>query len=413
VTGLAVLGLLLVGSYLGGFLVGGGGKRARGLASGAGMVLLGFVSGPAVLGLLSAETLELFTPLMQVGVGWLALNSGLVYGRVFGRPVRISGALAGIAVALVTAAGVTGAVQLALMYLPRLRAAGLDDRDRWVLALGVGAALSETTRSVGRWARERYRARGPLFDRLLDLAAADDLVPVLLAAVSCALLPLHPAARPLAFYVAAPAQLVAGFVLGAAAALMLGRDFRLNVARGVLIGVSLVGIGSAVELRLSLVAMLFALGLGLVVVSRHRERIRRMTTAERYVVLPVLFLAGAMTSGSGILPWVAAVAVGARLLTKLVAGFGLWVGWREARPAGPLLGAGLASSGTLSVAVGLSFALHVPGVIGASVLAASSLAVVAGELIGPPSFRSALRNAGEIPAATAETQGARPAEAPS
>jgi len=413
VTGLAVLGLLLVGSYLGGFLFGAGGRKARGLASGAGGVVLGFVCGPAVLALLSAETLDLFSPLIQVGVGWLAMNTGLVYGRVLGRPVRVEDALWGIGAALLTLAGVAGAVWLALTSLPLFRAIGLAPAERWALALGLGAALAETTRSVARWARDRCQARGPLFDRIFNLAAADDLVPVVASAVAFALVPLSTSAGTLSVAAGAAAQLGVGFVLGVVGALTLGRDFRVNVFRGTLLGVSLIAIGFAVRLRLSLVAVPFALGLGLVAVSRHRARIRRAVSAERYVVLPILFLAGAMTPAAGIVPWLAAVAVGARLVSKLVAGLGLWAAWPEARPAGPLLGAGLTSSGTLSLAVGLSFALRFPGLVGATVLTAATLAMVLGELLGPPSLRSVLRRAGEVPAATAETPAVGTAEAAS
>jgi hypothetical protein len=91
----------------------------------------------------------------------------------------------------------------------------------------------------------------------------------------------------------------------------------------------------------------------------------------------------------------AAIAVATRLLVKTLAGMGLWAAWREARPAGPLLGTGLVSSGALSIAAGMSFALLFPGVVGATILAASTLGVVVGELVGPASLRRALQKAGE------------------
>jgi hypothetical protein len=410
VTGLAVLGLLLVGSYLGGFLVGGRTGRARGVASGAGVVVLGFVAGPSVLSLVNQETLDLFTPLTQVGVGWLAMDSGLVYGRVFGRRIQPTRALWGVGVAVFTAAAVGGAVMLALAWVPRLQSLGLGPRERWVLVLGVSAALAETTRSVFRWARDHAQARGPLFDRLVDLAAGDDLVPVVLVAVAFAFEPLSSAFGPLPVLAGAAAQLVIGWLVGAASALMIGRTFQLNVFRGVLLGVTLLAIGFASRLGVSLLAVPFGVGLGLASVSRHRARIRRAATSERYLLIPVLLLAGAMTSMEGILPWLAVGAVGVRLLAKALAGAGLWAAWPEARPAGPLLGLALASSGALSICVGLSYALRFPGVIGGTVLAASTLAVVAGEFLGPGALRRALTRVGEVappaaeavPAATAE-----------
>jgi hypothetical protein len=397
VTGLAFLGLLLVASYLGGFLIGGQKMRARGVASGAGVVLLGFVAGPSVLRLVSLESLEVFKPLAQVGVGWLAVDTGLVFGRVLGRRMRPVSALWGIGMALLCAAGVAGVLALVLSRVPRLSPMGLSNRELWVLLLGTGAALAETTRSVFRWASQRCKAKGPLFERFADLAAGDDLVPVALAAVAFALQPVLSAFGPLSVPVSAGAEPLFGFCLGAAAALMIGRTFRLNVFRGVLLGVTLTAIGFTVRLGASLLAVPFGLGLGLASVSRHRARVRREAVSERYILLPVLFLAGAMTSIDGVVPWLAAIAVGARLVVKVVSGMGLWAFWREARPAGPLLGTGLVSSGALSVAVGMSFALQFPGAVGGTILAASTLSVVVGELIGPASLRRVLQRVGEVP----------------
>jgi hypothetical protein len=184
--------------------------------------------------------------------------------------------------------------------------------------------------------------------------------------------------------------------------MMIGRRFRLNVFRGVLLGVTLLGIGFSVRMGLSLLALPFGLGLGLASVSRHRARVRRAAVSERFVLLPVLFLAGAMTSLDGVVAWLAVLAVGTRLVMKVLAGFGLWGAWREARPAGPWLGLGLVSSGALSICVGMSFALRFPGVVGSVILAASTLGMVVGELVGPANLRRALQNAGEAGDAVAE-----------
>jgi hypothetical protein len=377
------------------------------------VVVLGFAAGPSVLGLVPLDSLELFVPLAQVGVGWLAMDAGLAFGRVLGRPVRPLRAAWGVVAALVCAAGVGGALLLVLTWVPWARAAELSNRERWVLVLGTGAALSETTRSVFRWAAQRYGAKGPLFERLADLAAGDDLVPVALAAVAVALRPLPSVFGPLPVAADAAVQPVIGWLLGAAAALMLGRTFRPNVFRGVLLGVTLIAIGFTVRLGQSLLAVPFGLGLGLASVSRYRARLRRGALSERFVLLPLLLVAGAMTSTGGLVPWLAAAAVGARLLVKLLTGVGLWAAWPEARPAGPGLGMGLVSSGPLSIAVGLSFAVAFPGLVGSVVLAASTLSMVVGELVGPASLRRALGNAGELHETPSAPTVAAPVEAAS
>jgi hypothetical protein len=50
----------------------------------------------------------------------------------------------------------------------------------------------------------------------------------------------------------------------------------------------------------------------------------------------------------------------------------------------------------LSLCVGMSFAFRFPGLLGSAVLAASTLSVVVGELVGPASLRRVLQNAGEV-----------------
>ena len=395
-TALGFLGLLLVASYLGGFVIGGQKARARGLASGAGTVLLGFVVGPSVLGLVSRDSLDLFIPLAQVGVGWLAMDAGLVFGRVLGRRMRPASALWGIGIALFCAAGVSGAVFAGLTWVPRLSALGLTGTQRWVLVLGTGAALGETTRSVFRWAARRCNAKGPLFDRLADLAAGDDLVPVLLAAVAVALQPVPSVWGPLPVSGGAAAQLAGGLGIGCGggdddwqdlppqclsrrpARRDAGGDWVFRAPRSFSPGAA-VRAGARARVRVPPPGPGASSGpLRAICPSPHSLSGRGHDAHRRR---------RAMAGGGG---------GGARLVMKTLTGIGLWAVWPEARPAGPWLGAGLVSSGTLSICVGLSFALRFPGLVGLSVLAASTLSVVVGELMGPASLRRALQKAGEV-----------------
>jgi hypothetical protein len=61
-----------------------------------------------------------------------------------------------------------------------------------------------------------------------------------------------------------------------------------------------------------------------------------------------------------------------------------------ARGASPFIGFGLASTGALSVAIGLAFALHFPGRVGESVLLVAVAVTIAGEFIAPPALRATL-----------------------
>jgi hypothetical protein len=62
----------------------------------------------------------------------------------------------------------------------------------------------------------------------------------------------------------------------------------------------------------------------------------------------------------------------------------------------PMVGAGLVSSGALSLAIGLTIAYRFPGAVGDTVLATSALVALAGEFIAPASLKRALVSAGEI-----------------
>ena len=67
---------LIAAAFVGSVLVGRRGQTRHGLASGSEPVLVGFLLGPTVLGLVTPGLLEVFTPLAQVGLGWLALIVG-------------------------------------------------------------------------------------------------------------------------------------------------------------------------------------------------------------------------------------------------------------------------------------------------------------------------------------------------
>jgi hypothetical protein len=72
------------------------------------------------------------------------------------------------------------------------------------------------------------------------------------------------------------------------------------------------------------------------------------------------------------------------------------------------MGLGLMSSGAVTVCVGITVAERFEGPVGRLVLAASLAAVVAGELLGPPSLRREVKLRGER-----DAEAAAPGEATS
>src|SRR5580698_2978042 len=156
---LLLVGLLVL-SYLGSFLVTGRTVRGAGLPSGVEYVALGFVLGPRVLDLVGGDMLASFEPVVQVALGWLAFAVGLDFSYAGDRRVRPSSLLLGTFGAALTGS----AVAAATWFTVRTLHIGATTTEQILLAGGVGASCSETTRHAVRWVVERQNARGPLAD---------------------------------------------------------------------------------------------------------------------------------------------------------------------------------------------------------------------------------------------------------
>lgn len=398
----ALMGLIAA-AFVGSVLVGRRGQPRHGLASGSGPVLAGFLLGPTVLGLVTPGLLEVFTPLAQVGLGWLALIVGLDYGWVDRRwiPVirRVGGTLAG----LLTMGVITAATFALLRRLQPTGPVWWQDTTGWIAAGGTGAACAETTRHAVRWVADRLKASGEVVELLLDIADADDFGPLLACGALFTLQPpagLRWAAHPGVLWAG---QIGLGVAIGLLTALLVSREFRSRSLWGVLFGTSMLAIGLAVRADLAVLTVGFCMGLGLSAVSRHRQAIRAVVLPAEYPLrLPALLLAGARIDVGQvpILAWLLPVVLGARLLAKaLVAGCAMLV-CPPLRRAGAPLVPGLMACGPTSMSIGLAFALRFPGRIGETVLVSAAAATLLGELVAPLGLKSALRRAGE---ATAQT----------
>jgi Kef-type K+ transport system membrane component KefB len=391
---LLLMGLLVL-SYLGSLLVTGRAVHGAGLPSGIEYVALGFVLGPHLLGLFGADSLEAFEPVVQVAVGWLAFAVGLDFAFTGDKRVRVGSLLLGSIGALLTGGAVAAATWLTMQ---RLRVA-LTGTERLLLAGGLGAACSETTRHAVRWVVQQHRARGPLADRIDEIAHADDLFPLLAVAVLFALEPTRSVAvkLPLRDWPAITVGL--GLLLGAGAALLLRSEMKMEDTWAVLFGVSLIAIGTTARLGLSTLTASFFMGLAVSLLSRHGTELRAMVgPTERPVLLPALVLAGARLDlrATPSLPWIAAATIGARFAAKIIEGWLLAAASGHARKAGALVGLSLLSSGALAMCIGLAFALRFPGPVGDTVLAVAAVTAVVGEFVGPVRLRRALQASGEI-----------------
>ena len=386
--------VLLIVAYMGGFLMGGRGLRGRGLPSGSEWLVVGLVAGPAALGVVGGTELAYFAPLALLATGWIALLVGLTFGVDGERRLPVSSILLGVFAGLLSFAGVAGAVWSVLERVPSAGALFPGAEARIAVAVSTGAALADTSRHGARWATERLGAAGPLRDRVSGVTRSDDIVP--LAAVSVLVaLDTSGGVQALPF-----GGVALGGILGLACAALLGRHFRPAAFWSLLFGFSLLGTGVAERLDLSVVSTGFALGLVLAIASPLRAAAREHgTSVEGAVVLPALFLAGARTTFvPGPALWIGAAALLARLLAGVVtAGLVAAVDPR-ARRGGGWLTLCFVSPGPLGIAIALFVNLRFPGPAGDLVLATTVASAVAGEFLGPPALRRALRRAGEVPA---------------
>jgi Kef-type K+ transport system membrane component KefB len=401
---LLLMGLLLL-AYLGSFLVGEHSIRGVGLPSGTEYIVLGFVLGPNAFGLLERSMLETFDPIADVAVGWIALLIGFGFGVEGGKGARLGSIVGGSLIGLFT-----GGVIFAALWFVTGAVTPLRGMDRVLVVGGISAACSETTRQAVRWVTERHAASGPLATLLGELTQSDDLFPILVVAGLFAFS--TPARLPLSGYgsaqfapwVWAAMTLGLGAVLGAMAALLLGREFRRNESWGLLLGLAVMGIGITARLGLSSIGTMFAMGTTTSFLSRHRAALREMVApTERTVLHPALLLAGAHVEprASTALAFILLFTIAARMSAKGLSGVALGAFSPAARAAGPVLGLGLLCSGALSLTIGLSFALRFSGPVGDTVLATAASLTVLGEFVGPWGLRSALRQAGELHATPA------------
>lgn len=391
---LLLMGLLVL-SYLGSSLVGGRATRGAGLPSGIEYVALGFLFGPHVLDLVGGDMLASFEPVVQVALGWLAFTVGLDFGYAGEKRVRAGSLLLGTLGAVVTGGAVAAAVWFTVRYLH----IGASTRDQILLSGGIGVACSETTRHAVRWVVERQNARGPLAERLNEIAHADDLLPLIAVAVLFALEPTPAVAVPLPLRDWPAITVGIGLLVGGGASLLVRSELKLDETWAVLFGVTLLAIGATARLSLSTLTVSFFLGMAMAAFSQHGRELRAMVApTERPVLLPALVLAGAHIDfqSSPYLALVATAAIAARLVAKLVIGWLMAAGSPTARKAGALVGLALMSSGALAISVGLAFALRFPGQVGDTVLVVAATSALFGEFVGPYRLRRSLEDAGEV-----------------
>ncbi|GEM_PF-276298 len=409
---IALLMGLLVLSYLGSLIVGSG--KTRGSASGIEFIGLGFAVGPHALGFAERKIFVEFEPIVQIALGWLAFGIGLEFGRVEGRRVSKAPAALGIACAVLTGVGVAAAVWKAL---GTVAVPGIDRDKAIILSAGAGAVSAETARYAVQWVMARWGAQGPVSKLLVDIGAADDLVPLVAAGAVFAIAPAPGLALSLPAWGWFAASLALGALLGVVTAMLL-RGTEGDAVWGVLIGTLLLLVGTGARFGMCTIFVTFAMGIALATVSPSRRALRMMVgPTERAILYPLLLLAGAHLDPRPVLEHptlmaVAALVLLARIVGKLVSGVLVRTTLRDARPAGPWLGIVMLSSGPVSICCGFVFALRFPGPVGDTLLLCAVASAVLGELVSTFALKGLLTEAGEIAPASAVAAAPTPAPTP-
>jgi hypothetical protein len=397
---IGILTALLALAYFGSVLVRGRTLRGFGLPSGTEFLILGIVSGPKVLGVISGDALKSFEPVTMMALAWTALGFGLDFGNASERRIGARRLALGALCGLGALVAVGGAVAIALSL-----ATSLGKRDVLIVSLGIGCVGSGTTRHAVRWIAERYRASGPLLDVVTDLAESDDLVPLFVLGLVFALgdAPTGVAIH-WPWWLSLGSTLAIGATLGATCSALTDAESRSTEKWGLLLGAALVGIGAAMRLGQSPLTVMFLMGITLSILSHGRADLRAMLAlTERPVMMPGLVLAGA----SVVYPtiphfwWILGAALAGRIVAKLLVGTSVRA--YEMRAASRGLGLALMPAGILTITIGLSCAMRFPGVVGETILAVAACTAVVGELVGPAFLRRELANAGELSEAVSET----------
>lgn len=378
----ALLVILLFVAYVGGVLRS---EHSRvGMASGIEYVLGGLLLGPYVLGFFTHASIQGFEPLLLMTLGWLATTLGMEFGVQDGKRLPTSLFAYGWALALISCT----VVGLAAAYLAE-RVAHLTPTNAQLVGLACGAVGAGSGRHAVKWTMSESDAPGGLGRLLSGLGNVDDLPPLFALTGLVIVSPPSTTANWSGVQLAA-ASLALGAVLGITVAALIGSRLRKSELWPVLLGAVLLVVGIVLRLQLPFLAPVFLLGLFVVLLSPHRERIRALVSeTERPLLLPTLLLTGAVVQ----LPfhfgeWV--IVGGVLLLRLLVQGLGgllLPLVFPTARGRGWLLGQALMPASNASIVMGLVIYLIRPGEVGRLALFIAVAATLLGEVLGASALR--------------------------
>lgn len=362
--------LLVAVAFIGGARAARGSSSVWGLSSGVEYVVLGVVVGPQFLGVVSHGAVEGFEALLLMGLGWLLTVHGANYGRQSGKRFELRRLLPAVFSSVLCAA----AIFAVALYLAR----HFHLPQPILLALGLAAVCTESaTISPTLQGNDPSRQGGA---SVANWKVGTELVPIILLGAMVVSEPLSSVPVPAPVFQGLVSVLL-GFLLGGIVTALIGAHFEYSELWPVLLGAVLLVVGTALRLDLPAATPSFVLGLTVSSLSRHRDELRAlMNTTERQLLLPCLLLAGVFLRWPvGIGQWALVFGV---LMTRglLKAVFGLIACGGSGAPVSWSTRC-LQRSSAFSIALGLVAFLRQSDDMGRTVLTASVLSVLLGDLV--------------------------------
>jgi Kef-type K+ transport system membrane component KefB len=326
------------------------------LVSGAEYLVLGILLGPQVSGLLTAEVLDSFAPLITLSVGWIGAGVGLrlkvpTLVSIPGLHYRLA-----FGQALATLAVVTVAELYALQWL-----FDLPFKTALVPALALGAIAVSSTPFAADIVARSLKRDAPIFRLLETSALVDALVAILAIGILLCIERPFLAGHGRAY---TPTEWVMitfgiGVIGGALFHLFLGGERHVDRLFVGLAGSLILASGAAAYLGLSPLLTAMIVGAMLVNTSRSREQIERVIShGQRPFYFVLLVFAGALWH-PGATSWLPVLLfLGVRAMSKVG---GARLSARMAHVL-PLVGRGwgwaLFGQGGLALAIALDYLRH-------------------------------------------------------
>jgi len=369
--------------------------------TGTHFIIVGFVLGPSVMGLVTSEALEHLFPFVALGLGWVGLLFGLQFERDTLRAFPLTLHAFAVGQAVLTL------IVLATVGIVALWALGLIGRTEVLLVLLAAATASISAPAGIAIISSNFLIRGPVREMLMFVASMDALVGITALQITYSsyrvggvLAVLESVPTPVWTLLAVGLGVLCGIIF-----VWLTRH-RATLEELVLflIGIAAFAAGAAMQFQLS--PLFVCLVMGVVVgnlVPDHRRVFDVMARWEKPLYVVLLMIAGALIRLPTV--WTVLLAIGYALLrggAKVVACAAMVRIVKPGFSTPAFLGLGLVPQGGISIAMALSafltfYGLEAAGADASQVLlGVVVLGVVLSELVGPVLTTLTLRRAGEI-----------------